>query len=223
MNLEKHLDYFDPLNSIKAPIHIIGCGAVGSTIAEMLTRMGVSSLNLYDFDVVTPHNIANQMFTAKHIHQLKTTALTEIIKDINPDAQPIIHDHGYIDQRLSGYIFLCVDDIDLRRKICEDNLNNPYIKAIFDFRMRLTDAQHYAADWSNVTSKTELVATMQFTHAEAKASTPVNACGTSLNIITCVRLICSLGLGNFINFVKTDKINKMILADASSFFVDAFV
>ena len=34
MNLNKHYEFFNPM-SVTDEIHIIGCGAIGSTIAEM--------------------------------------------------------------------------------------------------------------------------------------------------------------------------------------------
>jgi hypothetical protein len=40
MNLVKSQDYFNPLD-VKQRCHIIGCGSVGSTIAELLTRLGI--------------------------------------------------------------------------------------------------------------------------------------------------------------------------------------
>jgi hypothetical protein len=63
---------------------------------------------------------------------------------------------------------------------------------------------------------------MQFSHEEAKAETPVSACGTDLNVITTVRTICSLGLSNFINLVKKNELKKMILVDLEHFILDAF-
>lgn len=222
MNLNKHLEFFDPINTIKAPIHIIGCGAIGSTVAEMLTRMGISELYLYDFDVVSPHNIANQMFYQCDITHLKLDAIQNILVSINPDIKLNLYKKGYTNQPLSGYVFLCVDNIDLRKEIAEENKYNPNIKAMFDFRMRLTDAQHYAADWSNKDSIDAFIKTMQFTRDEAKEATPINACGSTLNIIPTVRTIVSLGLGNFINFIKNNKLKRMILADSFSFIVDAF-
>jgi adenylyltransferase/sulfurtransferase len=223
MNITKHSGFFDPLEMIDGAIHIIGCGAIGSTVAEMLTRMGVEELHLYDFDVVTAHNIANQMFYAIDISTPKIDAIQYVLTNINPDIKIIKHEEGWKPgMSLSGYVFLCVDNIDLRRQICNENMYNPYIKAIFDFRMRLTDAQHYAADWSDEKSKENLLSTMQFSHEEAKEATPTNACGTSMNIISTVRTIVSLGLANFINHLKGKGLKKMILIDAFSFMLDAF-
>ena len=216
----KQGDYFQPIDDLKAPIHIIGTGAIGSTIAVMLTRMGVQELHLYDFDEVEMKNICNQEYFDSQIGHSKLGALSETLFDINPNIILKTHTDGWKEgTRLSGYVFLCVDNIDLRRQIVEENIYNKYIKAMFDFRMRLTDAQHYAADFKNLDY---LLKTMQFTHEEAKAETPVSACGTDLNVITTVRTICSLGLSNFINFVKENKLKKMIIVDLKEFMIDAF-
>ena len=99
------------------------------------------------------------------------------------------------------------------------NAQSKYVRAMFDFRMRLTDAQHYAARFKDFKN---LLKTMEFTHEEAKAETPVSACGTDLNVITTVRTICSAGLSNFINLIKKDELKKMILIDVENFFIDAF-
>lgn len=222
-NTSKHSEFFDPINLIEGDIHIIGCGAIGSTVAEMLARMGVQKLHLYDFDVVSPHNLANQMFRQDDINLPKVDALDRILGEINQDIATPVFEKGWVPgTKLSGYVFLCVDNIDLRRQIATENLYNKSIKAMFDFRMRLTDAQHYAADWKVQSSVNTFFKQMAFTHGEAKEATPVNACGTSLNIISTVRSIVSFGLANFINFVKTGQLKKMILVDAFSFMLDAF-
>lgn len=216
----KQGDYFQPIDDIKHPIHIIGCGAIGSTIATMLVRMGVNELNIYDFDDVEMKNICNQEYFDYQVGTKKLDALEETLHSINPDIKIKPHPEGWQEGMITnGYIFLCVDNIDLRRQIVEANKNNKYCKAIFDFRMRLTDAQHYAADFKNFDY---LLKTMNFTHEEAKAETPVSACGTDLNVITTVRTICSLGLTNFINFIKENKLKKMIIIDLKEFMIDAF-
>lgn len=223
MNLSKSYDFFKP-DDVKGTIHIIGCGAVGSTIAELLARTGLSKITLYDFDKVESHNIANQMFTADDIGKYKVDALKELMVRINPDAERDIKvvKEGYTGQRLSGYVFLAVDNIDLRREICEKNVRNQYIKAVFDVRIRLEDAQHYAADWKNQQMVDNLLASMQFTHEEAQAETPRSACNLELSIAPTVRDICSKCVINFINFAKGNGLMKVVTSNPWNWFGDAF-
>lgn len=223
MDLSKSYEYFQPEKNTSR-IHIIGCGSVGSTVAENLARAGVENFTLWDFDVVEPHNLANQMFRKKDIGRKKTDALLDMLCEINEDIadKAEIKDEGWTGQRLSGFVFLCVDNIDLRREIVEKHFDNPYIKAMFDFRTRLEDAQHYAADWSNYKMKKNFLNSMQFSHDEAKEETPVSACNVTLSVAPTVRIICAYGVANFMNFWNGKPIKKLILADAFNFQLDAF-
>lgn len=223
MDLSKSYEFFQPEKD-EARIHIIGCGSVGSTVAENLARCGVTKMTLYDFDHVENHNIVNQMFTQGDVGKMKVDALKDILININPECRNTVEvqREGWTKQRLSGYIFLCVDSIELRREIVEKNMNNMNVKAVFDFRTLLTAAQHYAADWSDYKMKQDLLKSMQFSHEEAKAETPVSACGVTLGVATTVRLVSALGVNNFINFVKGEGIKKLILIDGFQFDLMAF-
>lgn len=222
MNLAKSFEFFDP-SICKGRIHIIGCGSVGSTVAELLARFGLTDFTLYDFDTVEPHNVVNQMFTSKHLHRPKVEALRDILIEINPEIESKIklQPRGWIDQTLDGYVFLAVDNIELRRKIVEENLYNPSVKGMFDFRTGLTDAQHYAADWTDIRSKKAFLDTMKFSHEDAAANTPMSACNVSLCVAPTVRLTANVGVVNFINFVKGEHLYKQIPTDAFSFTIDA--
>lgn len=214
MNLTKSIEYFDPVN-IKGKCHIIGCGSVGSTVAALLARLGVTKFVLYDFDRVEAHNLANQMFIHKDIKTEKVDAVKRIITEINPDAEPTIEicRDGYNDQKLNGYVFLCVDNIDLRREICQKNRMNRMIKAVFDFRTRLEDAQHYAANWADMKQVDNLIKTMDFSHDEAHAATPVTACGTELGVAPTVWVVSSLGVCNFMNFIRGVPLKNIVVCN----------
>jgi len=216
MNLSKSFEFFDP-GMLKGRIHIIGCGSVGSTVAELLARFGIEDFVLYDFDTVEPHNVVNQMFTSKHLNMPKTEALKEILLDINPEIKIRIEAKGWDEQPLDGYVFLAVDNIDLRRKIVKDNLYNPTVKAMFDFRTGLTDAQHFAADWADIRSKKAFLDTMNFSHNDAAVNTQMSACNVSLCVAPTVRIVANVGVVNFVNFVKGEHLYKQIPVDAFTF------
>lgn len=223
MDLSKSYEFFKP-EECRERIHIIGCGAIGSTVAENLARFGLTKITLYDFDRVEPHNIANQMFTTDDIGKTKVEAVAEYLMKINPEIKNdlVLAPKGYTNQRLSGYVFLCVDNIDLRREIAKSCVGNPFIKGMFDFRMRLTDAQHYAAAWNDTKMVDAFLKSMAFSHEEAKKETPVSACNITLSVAPTVRMIVAAGVSNFINFAKGKPIHKLILADAFNYAIDAF-
>lgn len=223
MDLSKSYEFFQP-DLLKSKIHIIGCGSVGSTVAENLARFGIENMVLYDFDKVEPHNLANQMFSKDDIGMLKTEAVAKMIEEINPDTKgkiKLIND-GWHGQKLAGYVFLCVDSIELRREIVESCKGNEYVKAFFDFRTRLTDAQHYATDWADKKMVQAFINSMAFSHEEAAEETPVSACNVTLSVAPTVRMICAAGVSNFINFVKSGEIKKFIQLDAFNFLMEAF-
>lgn len=223
MDLSKSYEFFQP-EKYDGRIHIIGCGSVGSTLAENLARCGVTKMTLWDFDTVESHNIVNQMFSQQHIGKSKVEALADILVDINPyikdelELQP----KGWQGKLLSGYIFLCVDDISIRRNFVEKHMDSPFVKAVFDVRTMLTGAQHYAAPWDNYKLKQTLLDSMQFTHEEAAEETPVSACGITLGIVTTVRLICALCVNNFIKYVKGEGIWKFCQIDGFTGILDCF-
>lgn len=224
MNLVKSQDYFDP-TKVDGRCHIIGCGSVGSTVAELLVRLGITDISLYDFDTVSAHNLANQMFNNDDIGRPKVEAVADILCRINPEVKDTLKlfPEGWTEKcRLGGYVFLCVDNIDLRREIVTKNRFNQAIKAMFDFRTRLEDAQHYAANWGDVAMIDNLIKSMDFSHEEAKASTPVTACNVEMGVAPTVRIICSYGVANFMNFIRKVPIKKIIVANAFTFEVDAY-
>lgn len=222
MNLNKHFEFFNPM-SVEHEVHIIGCGAIGSTVAEMLTRLGFPKLHLYDFDTVTDHNITNQKFRMKDIGEPKVKALADILNEINPDIQLELHDKGWNEySRITGIVFIAVDSIEIRKEIVQTYKYSKDIVFMTDCRMRLTDAQCYAADWSVEKQIKGFYNSMDFTSEEAKASTPVSACGTTLSVTPTVCTIVSLAISNLINFLHGKEYKTLIMIDAFSMNICSF-
>lgn len=225
MDLIKMEGFFHP-TMVRGRIHIIGCGAVGSTIAVMLAHAGLTDFVLYDDDTVESHNIANQMFREKDVGKKKVDALAEILTEINGEIGEKIKTvpERYTDQPLSGCVFLCVDSIATRKAIAKQHKLNPSIAVMSDVRISLTDAQHYLADWHDSLSVRNFIGTMNFTDEQAAAETPHTACNTALSVCTTVYLICSLAVSNFMNFVKSEgkTFRRTIQTDAFLPSLDAF-
>ena len=223
MDTSKTLEYFNAAQFGDA-IHIIGCGSVGSSIAEMLARVGFRNFVLYDFDEVEPHNIANQMFTDIQIGQRKTEALRDLLVSINPDIAQTIRLEGKWERGMliSGFVFLCLDNIDIRRDFVEDNQFNASIRCVLDCRTGLTKASAYGAKWSERKQVENLLKSMQYTHEEAMADTPVTACGRVLGVVTTVRIVTTLCIANFINYLKYGTLKILIDADLETFEIQAY-
>lgn len=221
LNRAKIKEYFDAEELIKDKIHIVGCGSIGSHLAELFARQGVSSVELWDFDTVSAHNITNQMFFAEDIGTAKVDAVEKMMVAINPDIKVTKHVKGLEEPYvLSGYIFLCVDNIELRKKIVLANQMNPSVVAFFDFRTRLTDSQCYAARRTDTRQMKALLESMNFTHEEVLEETPVSACGVELNVVDVIKVTTSIGFANFRNFVKTGELKVSALIDMENLLID---
>lgn len=66
-------------------VAILGCGAIGSTIAMFLARAGVGKLQLYDKAVVKPGLLVRQVFDRYQIGYRKTQATRTNVRYINPE------------------------------------------------------------------------------------------------------------------------------------------
>jgi len=216
--MKKFIDFFDP-SVVTVPIHIIGCGALGSTTAIMLARCGITDIHLWDFDTVEEHNIANQQYVWSDVDELKTVALTKHYKAITPRAQVVQHG-AWDDDTLRGIVILALDHIDTRKRILNYHYHKQTISAMLDIRMRLKDATHHAADWSNDRQKVSLKESMNFTHEEAMANTPVSACNMTLSIMPTVQTVCSVTVANLINYFKGQPLSPLVLVNPFDFIME---
>ncbi|BDC19730.1 HesA/MoeB/ThiF family protein [Acidianus sp. HS-5] len=73
---------------MNAKVLIAGCGALGSSIAELLVRLGVKELKIVDADVVELSNLhRTHIFTEKDIMKPKIIACKEYLEKINSEVK----------------------------------------------------------------------------------------------------------------------------------------
>lgn len=217
--MKKHIDFFDP-TKVTVPVHIIGCGALGSTVAVLLARCSIQEIHLWDFDKVETHNIANQQFFVGNIGQLKTDALGAQLKAIHPRIKVIKHG-GWEDDVIRGHVFLCLDNIDTRRSIVEYHMTKQTIDSMIDLRMSLKFGQTFGAVWHKVKDREILLKSMNFSHEEAVANQPVSACNMALSIMPTVQVTCSIAVANWINYINGSELNRYIMADTFRMMIDS--
>ena len=63
--------------------HILGCGAIGSSVATQLARMGAEMFVLYDMDKVEEVNVGCSQYIGTDIGLEKTDALEQYLMSIN--------------------------------------------------------------------------------------------------------------------------------------------
>lgn len=215
MDLTKSRDFFNP-EKVTDTCHIIGCGSIGSNVAELLVRYGIKNLTLWDFDIVEPHNIANQLFFNDQIGERKTEALSNILLRINPDLKLTIKER-YSDEILSGYVFLCVDSIEVRQQIVDNNMRNNSISTMVDFRTGLFQGQSYFADWKAKVNRENFRKSMDFTHEEAEINAPTTACGTSLGVSPVIKATAIAGICNFTNYINHYPTKSVVISNPYDF------
>ena len=111
----------DQLKLLNSHVAIIGCGGLGGHIAEILTRIGIGELTLFDFDIFEEHNLNRQNFSNyKTLGREKVLVVAEGIKEINP----ALHVNSFVqkfDPKLDMHMISHLDTI-------VDALDNPQTK-----------------------------------------------------------------------------------------------
>lgn len=148
-DLWRQLGFFNP-QQFKKKIHVIGAGATGSHIVDTLSSMGITSIIVYDFDVVESHNLPNQIYTLDDVGKPKVVALQQHIKrkmglDIEVRAERV----EKIDE-LSGYLILCTDSMESQKEILLSSARqNPKVTAVLETRMGIDQGRIYFFDPNN--------------------------------------------------------------------------
>lgn len=105
-------------NLSKVRVAVIGCGALGSAIAETLTRAGVGEIHLVDRDYVELSNLQRQqLFTEEDAKQMtpKVVAAEKRLKAIRSDVGLMTymeHLDGRLMEKLAGVCTLIMDATD---------------------------------------------------------------------------------------------------------------
>ena len=68
----------------ESKILIIGCGALGSSLAELLVRGGAKNLVIEDFDIIKGGNLCRANYELEDMIYLKTQSLSKRLKAISP-------------------------------------------------------------------------------------------------------------------------------------------
>jgi hypothetical protein len=99
----------------QARITVIGAGAIGSFTALSLVKMGVGTLDVYDFDTVSIENLGPQWFRLADLGRFKVDALAEQLAAFGGNVVP--HPERFVAQAVSGIVVCTVDSMDARISI----------------------------------------------------------------------------------------------------------
>jgi ThiF family len=201
----RHNAIFNP-QTFAYPVHLIGCGGMGSRIAEGLARMGVglhdSPIHLYDGDSFEGHNIANQWIDVADTSHNKAERVAANMIRLNMGCDVI--PHGYMIQEyllLSGVVFICVDSMVARRVIMEEVIEkNPGVVCVIETRM---DAQTGISHCLNPHDKKQSDCWWLYWHSDAEAD-HIGGCSEPQSIISAIYGTTMLALKQFEQFARID-------------------
>lgn len=108
---------------VSARVAVIGIGGVGSWAVEALARSGIGHLTLIDLDEICITNVNRQLHAMDgQIGRLKTSAMADRIRAINPDAsieeKQTFYSERNAEELLAGGFDVVIDAIDAVRQKC---------------------------------------------------------------------------------------------------------
>lgn len=122
----------DRLAACKATV--IGVGAIGRQVALQLTAMGIPWLQIIDFDVVEPSNLASQGYLEADLGKIKVDATADLCRKINSGLEiHVVPERFRRSMEIGNIVLCCVDTIDARRLIWQAVKNK--VNCFFDARM----------------------------------------------------------------------------------------
>ena len=148
--MERNSRYVDIVSNMNDySYHILGCGAIGSSAAIQLARMGAENFALYDGDIVEQPNVGVSQYNIKDIGKNKVDCLSHHIINITGNSKTVDkyfgkfpEDNEWMPMSRSHDIVILGFDNMAARLAAVTNITNYNIKplAIIDGRM---GAEHY--------------------------------------------------------------------------------
>ena len=133
----RSLSFYNPGVMSNPPVHIVGCGGIGSWTALAIAKMGLSRLRLWDDDVVEEENIGCQAYGRDSILKEKVTALAELIIQQTTGEVDIraMNQRVTKETELNGIVIAAVDSMASRQVIFENCKNRSEVSLIIDGRL----------------------------------------------------------------------------------------
>lgn len=190
---ERHLRNASIINQDRInahPVAIIGVGAIGSHLAEILAKLGVRRFTLIDPDEVDTVNLGVQGFYEAEVGQPKSAAVAGRLHSINGGIEVHERSEEYQPKMIEpgSVVFSCVDSIKVRRSIFRDFRENDW-PVFLDGRMSAESLQVFCIDHS--TAATELYRRSLFpsheAHRESCTARATIYCATLAGAILCAQ------------------------------------
>ena len=203
LNTKRHQSIFNP-NLFGLPVHIVGCGGMGSHLAAALVRMGVgrvhSPISLYDFDTYEPHNLTNQYITTASVGKKKVQGLATQLRRIEPNVNLKLYETEVdLGDTFDGVVLLCLDTMTARREIVDWSLeNNEQVSCVIETRMDAEVGISHCFDPNNTKHQD---CWWMYWHSDQEAENTAG-CGGPQSIISAIYGTSMLALKQFEKFAR---------------------
>lgn len=121
---------FDPKKFVD-PVHVIGCGGIGSALVFALAKLGVREIHLWDTDVVEDHNIPCQLvYRPTDITDgiTKPEAIAAFLERQEAECKVVVHNEFVgPDTELEGIVISGVDSMASRMAIWQAVQENAHL------------------------------------------------------------------------------------------------
>lgn len=114
----RHIGIVHP-DQLLFPVTLIGVGAIGSTMARLLSQIGFRTFRYYDGDHVVGENVGVQFYREADQGRWKVRACRANVRRFITDLDISVHAEPYVDQPLDGLVVVGVHDIPTRSIIWE--------------------------------------------------------------------------------------------------------
>jgi molybdopterin/thiamine biosynthesis adenylyltransferase len=197
---ERHELIFDPAKFNPTPVVIGGVGAGGGSACLGLAKLGVRNITVYDTDVVAIENVGPSIYGRKHVGMRKVDACAAIVHELSDgvEIQPI---HRPIEslRGAEGVMFICVDDMDLRKKLVRRYAaQNTKVVRVFEGRMSALSGRSHSFD---PRSKEHVKEWMRFWFPQREALPALPGCGARpVSVGPTANMIANLMVTQFVEW-----------------------
>ena len=205
LDIRRHRHVFNP-ERFPYPVHIFGCGGMGSRVAEGLVRMGlgipdVNPITLYDDDRFEEHNLANQFVSQQHLFCHKVVAVRNMLREINPHAMVQAHvERVQRMMQIRGLVFMCVDSMEARRILVEEVVcPAPEVDCVIETRL---DAGVGVSHCFDPKSARQLACWRMYWHSDQEAE-DIAGCDGPQSIISAIYGTTALALKQLEQYAQT--------------------
>lgn len=189
------------VNGSMAKTLVIGVGAVGSSVAVLLSRMGVPNIHLMDGDKVESHNLSNQVhFGSSDLGKNKALALEEGLIKLGCDILALPTYFKANQHLLLGYnfIFCCVDTMAVRKAIFDETMGKNVI-FFADSRIGLRSIQLNFADCTKANNRNLY---KEGWYPDSDVNDSKSACGSPQALGLTAQIAAGLMVNSFVKYVK---------------------